>query len=272
MSIKPNILLGAVSGNYNTSDVKNWVESAKSVLKDNDRIGLLVYNAQENDKLVSYLHNKGVEVYEPKFDLWGQPIDYFETNTGALTQANSYKLIHNIRFLHFWHLLSQIEYNQVLITDVKDVIINKNPFDRDVEDDFIVASSEEILYCDHEWNRIHIEQTFGLASLSLLNKPVYNVGVLLGKGQVLLNLCMDIYLNAINKHKVADQTAFNYLIQHSYKKHTIFTDLQDKWAVHLHVINEGKVAFDLNTIKEYTIIHQYDRLKDEILNYYTLPQ
>lgn len=274
MSIKkPNILLGAVSGNYTTFDVRNWVESAKNVLSIDDRISLLVYNAQDNRDLISYLHGEGVEVYEPMFDLWGQRIGRFETNTGTLTQENGYKLIHNIRFLHFWHLLSQIQYNQVLITDVKDVIINKNPFNKyDDRDDFVIASSEEILYCDHEWNRVHIEQTFGLVSLNLLDKPVYNVGVVLGKGQILLNLCIDIYLNAINKHKVADQTAFNYLIQHSYKKHTVFTDLQDKWAVHLHVINEGKVAFDLNTLKDYVIIHQYDRLKDEILNYYTLPQ
>lgn len=267
-----NLIIGAISGNYCIDDIKNWVISAKRVVSNNDRVCLLLYNSQQNTELIHYLLDNNIEVYQPDFDLWGNTIPQFETNTGALTQANSYSLIHNIRFLHFWHLLSNTEFNEVLITDVKDVIINKNPFNHYTGDEYIVASSEEILYHQHEWNRIHLEQTFGLASAPLLNKPVYNVGVVLGKGQALVDLCLDIYLNTINKTKVADQTAFNYLIQHSYKTKTIFTDLQDYWAVHLHVINEGRVSFDLHKIEQYTIIHQYDRLKNEILNYYTLPQ
>jgi len=267
-----NLIIGAISGNYKVADIKNWVISAKRVLTDQDQICLIVYNIQDNRELVDYLMQNSIQVYQPDFDLWGNGIDRFETNTGTLTQFSSYKLVHNIRFLHFWHLLSNLEFNEVLITDVKDVIINQNPFYRYVNEPFIVASSEEVLYQSDDWNREHMEQTFGLASTNLLTKPVYNVGVLLGKGQVIIDLCMDIYLNAINKSKVADQTAFNYLIQHSYKSNTIFTDLQDKWAVHLHVINEGKVPFDFSTLPQYTIIHQYDRLGHEILNYYTLPQ
>jgi hypothetical protein len=36
--------------------------------------------------------------------------------------------------------------------------------------------------------------------------------------------------------------------------------MHDNWGIHLHVINAGLVAFDLNNIKNYTIIHQYDRI------------
>ncbi len=270
--MKPNLILGAISGNYKIDDIKNWVTSAKRIANTEDRIFLLIYNVRENLDLIDYLTSNNIEIYQPDFGLMGNAIPHFETNTGAVDKDNSFRLIHNIRFLHFWHLLNNIEYNEVLITDVKDVVINKNPFNRYAGDEFIVASSEEILYRDHNWNKEHLELTFGLASIDMLDKPVYNVGVVLGKGQVLVDMCMDIYLNAVNKTKVADQTAFNYLIQHSYKSKTTFTDLQDMWAVHLHVVNEGRVAFDLNTIKEYTIIHQYDRLGDEILNYYTLPR
>lgn len=267
-----NLLIGAISGNYCVNDIRNWVVSAKKVLTDNDQIYILAYNYESNDPVIEYLINNNIEVLMPNIDMWGHSIEKFETNTGLINSHNSYKLIHNVRFLHIWWLLSSVEHNQVLITDVKDVIINKRPFkDEDIED-CIVASSEVIKYGEHQWNKEHILQTFGLAGVNLLEQEVNNVGVLFGKGSVIKELCLDIYLNAINKTKVADQTAFNYLIRNSYKDKTVFTSLEDKWAVHLHVINEGLVPFDLNQLIDYTIIHQYDRLGDEILNYYTIPQ
>ena len=65
---------------------------------------------------------------------------------------------------------------------------------------------------------------------------------------------------SVGKYKVADQTSFNYLIQTKYKNKTIFSNLKDNLAVHLHVINAGLVDFDLKNIKNYKIIHQYDRI------------
>lgn len=267
-----NILIGAISGNYTIHDIQNWVRSAKKVLTEEDQIYVLAYNYQEDSPVIHYLIENQIEVVMPNIDMWGNPIQEFETNTGLATAQNSYKLIHNIRFLHIWWLLNSIEYNQVLITDVKDVIINKRPFTDQYTKECIIASSEVIKYGEHQWNKEHILQTFGLAAIELLEEEVNNVGVVLGAGDAIKSLCLDIYLNAVNKPKVADQTAFNYLIRNSYKSKTTFTGLQDKWAVHLHVVNEGLVPFDLHQLKDYTIIHQYDRLGDEILNYYTIPQ
>lgn len=267
-----NLLIGAISTNYNIKDIENWVNSAKKVLLEDDEIYILLYNFKSENELVPYLETKGINVLIMDFDLYGSHIDQFATNTGLMTPATSYKLIHNVRFLHIWRMLLEIAYNEVLITDVKDVILNKRPFGRFKGDDFIVASSEVVRYQDHDWNREHIQETFGLASLDLLTQDVNNVGVVLGKGDVIRQMCLDIYLNAINKTKVADQTAFNYLINNTYKSKTIRTTLEDKWAVHLHVINEGRVPFNLNTLNDYTIIHQYDRLGNEIQHYYTIPQ
>jgi hypothetical protein len=73
-------------------------------------------------------------------------------------------------------------------------------------------------------------------------------------------MCADIYLLSVGKLKVADQTSFNYLIQTKYKDQTRYTTLDDKFAVHLHVINAGLVTFDLNTVSQYKIVHQYDRI------------
>jgi hypothetical protein len=94
----------------------------------------------------------------------------------------------------------------------------------------------------------------------LLDEPVYNVGVFGGSAELVKNISSDIYLLSIGKHKVADQTSFNYLIQTKYKHITQFSGINDKFAVHLHVVNEGLVPFDYKVANEYAIIHQYDRI------------
>ena len=80
--------------------------------------------------------------------------------------------------------------------------------------------------------------------------------------EIVKNMCADIYLLSVGKFKVADQTSFNYLIQTKYKNKTNFTSLNDYFAVHLHVINAGLVPFDLQTVSQYKIVHQYDRIKN----------
>ena len=81
-----------------------------------------------------------------------------------------------------------------------------------------------------------------------------------GNYELIKNICADIYLMSVGKYKVADQTSYNYLIQTKYKDKTIFTDLKNNLAVHLHVINAGLVQFNLNDINQYSIVHQYDRI------------
>jgi hypothetical protein len=151
-------------------------------------------------------------------------------------------------------------YDKVLITDIRDVYFNNNPFDS-LPLISILATSEEIIYENEEWNKNHVHYNLGLIGLeTLLDKPVYNVGVFGGGYELVKEICADIYLMSVGKYKVADQTSYNYLIQTKYKDKTTFTNLTDKLAVHLHVINAGLVDFDLNKIKDYKIIHQYDRI------------
>ena len=93
-----------------------------------------------------------------------------------------------------------------------------------------------------------------------MDKEVYNVGVFGGKTELVKEIARDIYLLSVGKPLVADQTSFNYLIQTTYKDKTIFTNLDNNFAVHLHVIASGKIKFDLKTIDNYLIVHQWDRL------------
>lgn len=252
-----NLLIGAISGNYNSKDLENWVNTSK--WENCDRV-LLYYNPTDNG-VFEYLQSQNIDLIKPNFDFWGNEKLTYNYDTGKCDVYSSYDLIHNIRFYHISNYLENNVYDKVLITDVKDVYFNRNPFD-EIPNDRIIATSEEITYESEDWNKNHLHYNLGLIGINkLLNKQVYNVGVFGGRHDLVKSMCEDIYLMSIGKHKVADQTSFNYLIQTKYKYNTIYTGLKSNFAVHLHVINAGLVDFDLSKIPNYCIVHQYDRLK-----------
>jgi hypothetical protein len=251
-----NLLIGAISGNYFPQDLKNWVETSN--WEDCERV-LLLYNPSNNG-LEEYLKQNNIIILIPNFDFWGNEKNQFNYNTGICDSVTSYDLIHNIRFFHIWNFLQNNLYDKILITDVKDVYFNSNPFSS-LTVDSITATSEEIIYRNEEWNQTHIHYNLGLIGLeTILDKHVYNVGVFGGGYELVKEICADIYLMSVGKYKVADQTSYNYLIQTKYKHLTKFTNLKDNLAVHLHVINSGLVEFNLDQIKNYKIVHQYDRI------------
>jgi hypothetical protein len=257
-----NLIIGAISGNYSPQDLKNWVETSN--WGDCERV-LLLYNPSNNG-IEEYLKNNNINIIYPNFDFWGNEKTQFNSNTGICDFTTSYDLIHNIRFFHIWNYLQSNTYDKVLITDVRDVYFNSNPFES-LNSTLLTATSEEIIYENEEWNKNHIHYNLGIIGLEkLLNKPVYNVGVFGGGQELVKEICADIYLMSVGKYKVADQTSYNYLIQTKYKDKTIFTNLKDKLAVHLHVINAGLIEFNLNDIKNYKIIHQYDRIPGFLIN------
>lgn len=255
-----NLLIGAISANYAPTDIERWVTTSQ--WENCERV-LLVYNVKDqHSPLLSYLKEHNVSVLQPAFDFWGNEIHQYEHHTGVCNLDNSYNLIHNIRFFHIWNYLESEAYDKVLITDVRDVYFNRNPFSQ-IPSDKLIATSEEILYKNESWNQTHIHYNLGVIGLSvLLDSIVYNVGVFGGPAQLVKEMAADIYLLSVGKHKVADQTSFNYLIQTKYKHITEFSNLSDKFAAHLHVVNAGLVSFDYKTAKQYAILHQYDRISN----------
>jgi len=253
------ILIGAISGNYTTDNLTNWVETSN--YPDIERI--LFYYNPTNNEIFDFCKQNNISIITPDFDLYGQDTPEFLANSGLLTVENSPLLIHHIRFLHWWYFLKDLSDDDlVILTDVNDIIFNSNPFIKlsSFNHDGIVASSEEVTHDQEKWNLQNFWTTFGIITEDFKNKNIYNAGTISGTAKIVSDLCRDIYLLSINKPRNADQAAYNYLIQTSYKPYTKFTDIHDNWGIHLHVVNVGLVLFDLNNIKNYTIIHQYDRI------------
>lgn len=258
-----NILIGAISGNYSIDKIRNWVESS-NYNRENFKRVLIIFNPQDNTELQGYCESNNIEVLYPTYDFWGQPKEWFEHHTGKANLLSTYELIHNIRFFYINQFLSNHSQDgdKVIITDVSDVRFNPDKFPFDfIPNDKLVATSEIIKYKEHQWNYEHLVHNLGMLGLAIENEEVLNVGVFGGPTNLVKNLSRDIYLMSVGKPKVADQTSFNFLARTTYSDKFIFSDLKDKFAVHCHVINEGAVEFDLNTLEDYTIIHQYDRLK-----------
>lgn len=251
-----NLLIGAISGNYTVADVKKWVETSQ--WEDVDRT-LLLYNSQTSPELIEYLTKQNIIIITPDFDFFGNTLVETNTNTGTVTLENSYGLVHNLRFFHIHQYLQEVNYSKVFTTDVKDVYFNKSPFNR-TPDQGIISTGEVVKYTEDEWNTRHLLTNLGLFGYSLLEEEVLNVGVFGGGREDVMNLCRDIYLLSCGKPLVADQTSYNYLIRTAYKEKTVNTSINDLFAIHLHVVANGKVKFDLSNINNYTVIHQYDRL------------
>lgn len=253
-----NLLVGAISGNYESNDVEKWITSSDGF---NIHRVLLLYN-DDNPELKKYLLAKKIDVIVPTHDAYNREVKRFETNTGNMNLLSSYDLVHNIRFYHIWHYLNEYgdDFDKVLITDVRDVYFNRDPFEK-IPNSGLIVSSEVIKYENEKWNERHLFNNLTMIGFdTLIENEVYNVGVFGGDSKTVCDMAKDIYLLSVGKPLVADQTSFNYLIQTSYRDKVKFTNLSDKFAVHLQVVANGLVQFDLNTLHEYSIIHQYDRL------------
>jgi len=254
-------LIGSISGNYTKSNVIDWIETSND-FNDVNRI-LFLYN-DTNSELKSFCIENGIELVVPDFDLYGNKLTDFISNSGHLTPDNSHRMVHHIRFLHYSLFLKNLEQDDlVIMTDVNDVKFNSNPFEHDIflSHNGIIATSEEITFEKENWNFDCLKSTFGIFALDdIKTKTINCAGVIAGNAGILSRLCTDIYLLCLNKSRNADQVAFNYLINGSYKTNTTFSNLDDNFAIHLHVIAHKLVPFDLTRLNDYPIIHQYDRL------------
>lgn len=259
-----NYLVGAISSNYSYNDIKNWIKSSN--FQNVQRV-LICYNFNESDELLKKIANDNIEIITPDFDYLGNPIKEFNTNTGTMNIDNSYTLVHNIRFYHLWFYLENKVMEPedlVMITDVKDIIFNRNPFDLYSKPGLYIKD-EGVKYEESDWNKRHLLLNHGLIGFPILDKNVVNVGCWFGNAHIVKYYCARIYNLAIGRRLVADQSGFNILINDD-KSYDIFNT--DLLAKHLHVdIEDRGIKFDPSDLEKYSVVHQYDRDKD-LLTYY----
>jgi len=267
-----DLIIGC-STNYDWSKLKYWINS--------------VNQSGFKGKKVMILMNCDIETTTKVLKAGFEVVSFGTDPMGNLTHQSPF-MVHVERFLHIYNYLKDNKFRYVITTDVKDVIFQKDPFIQ--LDDILsnthkdlVFSSESILYKNEPWGDNNLMETFGPYIHDIFKEnEIYNVGVLAGRGYAMRDLALNIFLACVGKPiKICDQSTFNLMISmNPYLKTSLYKKSEDGWACQLGTtadpskidqfkpflleespkMKDGKVV--TSTEKEFSIVHQYDRVPE----------
>jgi hypothetical protein len=266
-----DLIIGC-STNYKWDTIKYWVNSINQSGFDGDKVMILM--------------NCDADTVQKVTDAGFSVVGFNQDDQGNLTYESKL-MVHVERFLHIYNILKDNEYRYVITTDVKDVIFQHNPIDgiknQLGERQNLMFASESILYKDEPWGNQNLLETFGQFFHNIFKEnEIFNVGVLAGRGFAMRDLAAMIFTMSVNRPiPIVDQSTFNFMIsQEPYKSTARYCRSEDGWACQLGTtadpskidqfkpfllepspqMVDGKVV--TSTGKEFTIVHQYDRIPE----------
>jgi hypothetical protein len=266
-----DLIIGC-STNYNWDKIKYWVNSINKSGFEGDKV--LIFMSVDKDTLQ--------KVNEAGF----QAIVLSQPDEFGNFKYESRLPVHVERFFHIYNFLRENRYRYVITTDVKDVIFQKNPIEyieENLGDKKLMFASESLLYKDEPWGNQNLLETFGAYFHSIFkNNLIFNVGVLAGRGDDMRDLACMIFNMSINRPiPIVDQSTFNFMISMApYLYTSLYLKSEDAWACQLGttadqskieqfrpLLEEPSPRFESGKVltsvgKEFTIVHQYDRVSD----------
>lgn len=261
--MKKDLIIGAFSG-YNYNQLKPWVESI-------DDVGITAEKCmiagQTDPDTLNKLEKKG-------FIIKRMP-----PTTNLPPHIARWIVVYDFLLEH------SDKYDNVIMTDLKDVYFQTDPFkwlNENLGDKKIVAGAECINYKDEPWNNQNLMDTFGpYIYEKFKNFQVFNVGVLGGKIEYLRDLFLHNYLLALRIPGALDQGTFNLLMHtYPYKDIVLYAEQKDGWACQAGVVAdplkidsfrpkllEAEPFYKDNIVytstgKPFAIVHQYDRVPE----------
>lgn len=263
-----DLIIGC-STNYDWSRLKYWINSINRSGFDGEKVMVLMNCDRDT---IQKIIDSGFKVIGMKQD----------SNGNLVHQSNM--MVHVERFIHMYNYIKDQDFRYIITTDVKDVVFQKNPstwLENNLGDKNLVFSSESMLYENEPWGNQNLYETFGAYVYNEFKRnEIYNVGVLAGRGFAVRDLMMNIFVACQGKPiPICDQSTFNFLIsQHPYLHTSKYMKSEDGWACQLGTtadpskiqsfrpflleeepkMNDGKVVTSKG--KEFTIVHQYDRV------------
>lgn len=266
-----DLIIGC-STNYKWDTIKYWVNSINQSGFEGDKVMILM--------------NCDADTVQKVTDAGFSVVGFNQDEQGNLTYESKL-MVHVERFLHIYNILKDNEYRYVITTDVKDVIFQHNPIEG-IKNQLgqrqnLMFASESILYKDEPWGNQNLLETFGQFFHNIFKEnEIFNVGVLAGRGFAMRDLAAMIFTMSVNRPiPIVDQSTFNFMIsQEPYKSTARYCRSEDGWACQLGTtadpskidqfkpfllepspqMVDGKVVTD--TGKEFTIVHQYDRIPE----------
>jgi len=266
-----DLIIGC-STNYDWSKIKYWVNSINESGFEGDKV--LIFMNVDKDTLQK-VNDAGFTAI-----VLSQPDEF------GNCKYESRLPVHVERFFHIYNFLRENRYRYVITTDVKDVVFQQNPIkyiEDNIGDKKLMFASESLLYKDEPWGNQNLLETFGPYFHSIFkNNLIFNVGVLAGRGDDMRDLACMIFNMSINRPiPIVDQSTFNLMISMApYLYTSLYLKSEDAWACQLGTtadpskiaefkplleepsprMENGKVVTSVG--KEFTIVHQYDRVPD----------
>ncbi len=231
----PDIVIGFVT-NYDYAKIEPWIVSLERCGFEGVK-AVMAYNMAAST--IKKLEDKGFNVAFHTKDSAGNA--YYNSPRAIVVQ----------RFLDLWKLSragkwgSDNGFRNVITTDVKDVIFQRNPseFLEHVEDDgkTINVGSESITYAQEPWGNENLFMSFGSDVFeSMRENVIYNCGTISGRADVMEDLALNIYLLSCNApvHN-ADQAALNVILNmRPWKQQTRFNNLLSGYACQAGTTND----------------------------------
>ena len=274
-----DLIIGGASG-YNWDQLKYWVNSIK---KTGYTGSIVLVATNMSGETVKKLTENNVSVYA-----YGK-----RTPDGGIEKTENNIPPHVERFLFIWDYLrkNENEYRFVTVTDTRDVIFQKDPFEWMEHNNIgrssvkLVAPSEAMYYKDEPWNRDNLRQAYGdyfYENLGFKNMLISCCGVIAGTSEYVKDLVFNMFANSINRPiPVVDQVVFNMLINtQPYKGVTYTAPMSTAWTLQAGTMNDPtKVEqfkdkwlelppyfYDGKFLtaggNEFCIVHQYDRVPE----------
>ena len=227
------MIIGVVD-NYDWNKIKYWANSIEQSGFDGYK-ALIVYNM--NKETAQKLTDK-------QFMLIG--VMPHDEEKGFVFEGKSNIMVD--RFLHIHHFLSMLNdpemVERVIITDVRDVVFQRNP--TDWLDEFflpmydILVGSENMTYGNEPWGRNNMAKSFGDYFLERKKgDPIFCAGVIAGDMINIKDFCLNLWLicRGLNPYVEGgggpDQAAMNIMLDlETYRCVTLFTGPGSGWVLH----------------------------------------
>lgn len=267
MTMKKNLIMGTVRG-YNFYHIYRFLRSLKNVSYSGDLV--LFVDKSVKDLTLKKIKECGVEVvlYKSKFpyldDLGVKLPKSFETEEMHL---------YNFRHVFYYDYLSKnsTKYDYVMITDVRDVVFQQDPFEFDYGDRIAFAFEEnDAKICERIINYKWISRGYGKQIADELSGfPISCAGTTIGKSERML-IYFNKMLHEISRFKdkiwCADQAAHNYLIHNNSFDNVMKMRNRKGPVMTMYGVKEFQTDRRGRLINEdgsvINVLHHYDRIPD----------
>jgi len=219
-----DLIIGGASG-YEWDKIKVWAKSAREHTGIQNEVVLVATNMSR--VTIEKCSEAGI-----KLVLYGTARD------DGVWEDYSSLPPHVSRLFHVWNYLNmnRSTYTNVVFTDVRDVLFQRDPFSFNIGDRKLLVSGEGLRYQDEPWGRQNIIDTFGeFFAAPLMGLEILNVGVIGGKLEYVCDVLLHVFQMCLNRPvKICDQAAFNFLMRSVFYEDALYMARPNQpWACQL---------------------------------------